>query len=48
MVPHSQNVAYSDGDSRVLWKDSERVCFTGAGDSTMRASGGPCCRTRIY
>jgi hypothetical protein len=29
MVPHSQNVAYSDGDSQVLWKDSERVFHRG-------------------
>ena len=25
MVPHSQNVAYSDGGSQVLWEDGERV-----------------------
>ena len=25
MVPHSQNVAYSDDSSQVLWRDSERV-----------------------
>ena len=25
MVLHSQNVAYSDGDSQVLWEDGERV-----------------------
>ncbi|HEY9359085.1 MAG TPA: protein kinase, partial [Xanthobacteraceae bacterium] len=25
MVPHSQNVAYSDGGSQVLWQDGERV-----------------------
>jgi PAS domain S-box-containing protein len=25
MVPHSQNVAYSDGDSQVLWEDGERA-----------------------
>ena len=25
MVPHSLNVAYSDGDSQVLWEDCERV-----------------------
>src|SRR5262245_39806622 len=25
MVPHSQNVAYSGGDSQVLWEDGERV-----------------------
>src|SRR5215472_454119 len=25
MVPHSLNVAYSDGDSQVLWEDRERV-----------------------
>ena len=25
MVPHSLNVAYADGGSQVLWKDSERV-----------------------
>src|SRR5215468_965991 len=25
MVPHSQNVAYSDGGSQVLWKDGERI-----------------------
>src|SRR6516162_10185039 len=29
MVPHSQNVAYSDGGSQVLWKDSERVFHRG-------------------
>src|SRR5262249_25457398 len=29
MVPHSQIVAYSDGDPRVLWKDSERVFCRG-------------------
>src|SRR5262252_638609 len=29
MVPHSQNVAYSDGGSEVLWKDSERVFHRG-------------------
>src|SRR5215813_12159855 len=25
MVPHSQNVAYSDGGSQVLWEDGERA-----------------------
>ncbi|NEV00265.1 AAA family ATPase [Bradyrhizobium uaiense] len=25
MVLHSQNVAYSDGDSQILWRDAERV-----------------------
>ena len=25
MVPHPLNVAYSDGDSQILWKDAERV-----------------------
>ncbi|WP_074117802.1 AAA family ATPase [Bradyrhizobium sp. AS23.2] len=25
MLPHSQNVTYSDGGSQVLWEDSERV-----------------------
>src|SRR5215475_7662966 len=25
MVPHSQNVAYSNGDSQILWEDGERV-----------------------
>src|SRR4029453_9998743 len=25
MVPHSQNVAYSDDGSQVLWQDGERV-----------------------
>src|SRR5215472_3094017 len=25
MVPHSLNVAHSDGDSQILWKDAERV-----------------------
>src|SRR5215510_4017893 len=25
MVPHSQNVAYSDDGSQVLWEDGERV-----------------------
>src|SRR5215472_11446994 len=25
MVPHSQNVAYSDGGSEVLWEDGERA-----------------------
>src|SRR5215472_12086717 len=29
MVPHSQNVAHSDGGSQVLWKDSERVFHRG-------------------
>src|SRR5215831_9964262 len=29
MVPHSQNVAYSDGGSQVLWKDSERAFHRG-------------------
>ena len=29
MVLHSQNVAYSDGGSEVLWKDSERVFHRG-------------------
>src|SRR5215469_11645816 len=29
MVPHSQNVAYSDGGSQVLWGDSERVFHRG-------------------
>src|SRR5215831_7630874 len=29
MVPQSQNVAYSDGGSQVLWKDSERVFHRG-------------------
>src|SRR6516162_6344143 len=29
MVPHSQNVAYSDSGSEVLWKDSERVFHRG-------------------
>ena len=29
MVPQSQSVAYSDGDSQVLWKDSERVFHRG-------------------
>ena len=29
MVPHSQNVAYSDGNSQVLWRDSERVFHRG-------------------
>src|SRR6516165_2597754 len=25
MVPHSQNVAYSDGGSQILWEDGERA-----------------------
>jgi len=25
MAPHSQNVAYSDGGSQVLWEDGERA-----------------------
>src|SRR5215468_8301297 len=25
MVPHSQNVAYSDGGSQVLWEDGQRT-----------------------
>jgi len=29
MVPHSQNVAYSDGGSQVLWKDGERAFHRG-------------------
>ena len=29
MVPHSLNVAYSDGDSQILWKDGERVFHRG-------------------
>jgi serine/threonine protein kinase len=29
MVPHSQNVAYSDGGSQALWKDSERAFHRG-------------------
>src|SRR5215510_13123599 len=29
MVPHSQNVAYSDGGSQVLWEDGERVFHRG-------------------
>ena len=29
MGPHSQNVAYSDGDPQLLWKDSERVFHRG-------------------
>src|SRR5215467_13158707 len=29
MVPQSQNVAYSDGGSQVLWEDSERVFHRG-------------------
>jgi len=29
MVPHSLNLAYSDGDSQVLWRDSERVFHRG-------------------
>src|SRR6516165_9042754 len=29
MVPHSQSVAYSDGGSQVLWKDSERIFHRG-------------------
>src|SRR5215831_20099076 len=29
MVPHSQNVAYSDGGSQILWEDSERVFHRG-------------------
>src|SRR5262249_8102923 len=29
MVPHSQNVAYSDGSSEVLWQDGERVFSRG-------------------
>ena len=29
MVPHSQNVAYSDGGAQVLWKDGERAFHRG-------------------
>src|SRR6516165_6091152 len=29
MVPHSQNVAYSDGGSQILWRDSECVFHRG-------------------
>jgi hypothetical protein len=29
MVPHSQNVAYSDGGSEVLWEDGERAFHRG-------------------
>src|SRR5215471_19570371 len=29
MVPHSQNVAYSDESSQALWRDSERVFHRG-------------------
>ncbi|WFU66116.1 ATP-binding sensor histidine kinase [Bradyrhizobium brasilense] len=29
MVPHSLNVAYSDGDAQILWRDSERVFHRG-------------------
>ncbi|GLR84122.1 AAA family ATPase [Bradyrhizobium iriomotense] len=29
MVPHSSNLAYSDGDPQVLWRDSERVFHRG-------------------
>ena len=29
MVPHSQNVAYSDGSPHALWKDGERIISPG-------------------
>src|SRR5215468_4588083 len=29
MVPHSQNSAYSDGSSQILWEDGERVFHRG-------------------
>ena len=29
MVPHSLNIAYSDGSSQILWEDSERVLHRG-------------------
>ncbi|MGY8682809.1 AAA family ATPase [Bradyrhizobium sp. UFLA05-153] len=40
MVPHSQNVAYSDGGSQIVWKDDERVFRRGwrlADDGKQRA-----------
>jgi PAS domain S-box-containing protein len=39
MVPHSQNVAYSDGDSQILWKDGERVFRRGW---RLNDDGKPC------
>ncbi|WP_334392926.1 ATP-binding sensor histidine kinase [Bradyrhizobium sp. AZCC 2262] len=40
MVPHSLNVAYSDGESQVLWEDGERVFRRGwrLGDDGKRRS----------
>ena len=40
MVPHSQNVAYSVDNSRVMWRDTERVFHRGwrLGDDGMRRS----------
>ena len=29
MVPHSLNIASSDGSSQILWEDSERVFHRG-------------------
>ncbi|WP_051390058.1 AAA family ATPase [Bradyrhizobium sp. Ec3.3] len=40
MVPHSLNVAYSDGGSQIVWKDDERVFRRGwrlADDGNQRA-----------
>ena len=40
MVPHSQNVAYSDGSSQILWEDGERVFHRGwrLGDDGKRCA----------
>ena len=39
MVPHSLNVAYSDGGSQILWEDGERVFRRGW---RLNDDGKPC------